>query len=194
VRAPLTLAVARETFAVMRVAVLTTHLACLAVTGCSGAEASNAETNASAEAEPTPTRTPTIEGDRTDGIAGATGTVPATAEQTSVEALSPAIVVFNDPDTDFGTADVYDATREIVRFDAERGSMVSAATGDSVSGWMTNGNDLGPFGSFRVRFGSEGGQRRAYFTETGNGTICDLVLSGAEMLDIYATSERPPIE
>jgi hypothetical protein len=102
-------------------------------------------------------------------------------------------VVFADPDTGFMTGDVYDATREIVRFDAEREAMVAVATGDSVSGWGTDGNDLGPFGSFRVRFGSEGGQRRAYFTETGNGTICNLVLTGPEMLDIYATSEQPPM-
>jgi hypothetical protein len=114
-------------------------------------------------------------------------------ETTTVEALNPTIVVFDDPDSPFSTSDVYDATREIVRFDAEQQTMVSAATGDAVSGWMTNGNELGPYGSFRVRFGSEGGQRRAYFTETGSGTICNLVLGGPGMLDIFATSELPPM-
>jgi hypothetical protein len=115
-------------------------------------------------------------------------------EQIEVEALNPVVVIFRDPDSAFSTVDVYDATREIVHFDAAREAMVSAATGDSVSGWMTNGNDLGPLGSFRVRFGTEGGERRAYFTETGNGTICNIELRGPELLDIYGTSERPPTE
>lgn len=129
---------------------------------------------------------PTAQGDQSDDSAEA-------PEETAVESLNPTLVVFTDPDTGFTTGDVYDATREIVHFDAEREAMVSATTGDSVSGWATDGNDLGAFGSFRVRFGSEDGQPRAYFTEAGNGTICNLVLSGPEMLDIYATSERPPM-
>lgn len=120
--------------------------------------------------------------------------IPDRAEATDIESLNPASVVFRDPDSMFTTADVYDATREIVHFDAEREAMVSARTGDSVSGWVTRGNDLGPSGSFRVRFGTEGGQRRAYFTETSNGTICDLDLSGPEALNIYATSQRPPMD
>jgi hypothetical protein len=113
--------------------------------------------------------------------------------ETAVDALNPGVVLFRDTNSNFATSEVYDATREIVRFDAEHAAMVSAATGDSVSGWMTNGNELGPVGAFRVRFGSEGGERRAYFTETANGTICDIVLSGPETIRIFGTSERPPM-
>jgi hypothetical protein len=30
--------------------------------------------------------------------------------------------------------------------------------------------------AFQVRFGTEGGERRAYFTETGPATICDIAI------------------
>jgi hypothetical protein len=179
----LTLVVARDNLRSMRVAALAPHVAWV-VMACSSAETT----------APEGTQSPSTQGDQTEGVPDTTISPSAAPEQTTVGALSPAIVVFVDEATGFTTTDVYDATREIVRFDAERQSMISAATGDSVSGWMTDGNALGPVGSFRVRFGSEAGQRRAYFTETGNGTICDLVLSGPETLDIYATSERPPID
>jgi hypothetical protein len=156
-------------------------------------------------AAPSPMSTvPVAPAQQAPGAASPEASAPATdeaapgpaedADETTVEALTPGVVAFRDPGSSFVTTDVYDATREIVRFDAERQAMVSAATGDSVSGWMTDGNDLGPFGSFRVRFGTEGGERRAYFTETGNGTICNIVLSGPEMLSIFGTSERPPME
>jgi hypothetical protein len=186
----LTLAVPDYKLRAMRVAALASQVTWLVmgatwlVMGCSSAETAEPDGMPSASAQ----------GDQTESMSENTDSPSAAPDQTTVEALSPTIVVFADPDTEFATADVYDATREIVRFDAERQAMVSAATGDAVSGWMTSGNDLGPFGSFRVRFGSEGGQRRAYFTETGNGTICDLVLSGPEELDIYATRERPPVD
>jgi hypothetical protein len=141
----------------------------------------------SGEVESDAAGSPRPEGNQSSGA-----TDTASAPESMVEALSPVIVTFTDPETGFMTPDVHDATREIVRFDAARGAMVSAATGDSVSGWMTDGNDLGPSRSFRVRFGSEGGEPRAYFTETGNGTICNIVLSGPEQLQIFGTSERPP--
>ena len=73
--------------------------------------------------------------------------------------------------------------------------MIWAATGNAVGGWITNGNDLRwqrSGGAFRVRFGSEAGERRAYFTEADRGTICNLSISAPEQLSISATSETPP--
>jgi hypothetical protein len=102
---------------------------------------------------------------------------------------------FVDESTGFATDAVHDADREIVHFDASLSSMVSGATGDAASGWSVDGNDLRWSRSgvaFRVQFGTEAGERRAYFTEAGPGTICDLTLAGPDQLFISATSETPP--
>jgi hypothetical protein len=103
-------------------------------------------------------------------------------------------VIFVDPETGVRLQDVRDADREIVHFDLQRQAMISAASGDAVSGWVTDGNDLrwNRGGSFRVRFGSEAGEPRAYFTEAGPGTICNLSIRGPDQLSISATSETPP--
>ena len=69
------------------------------------------------------------------------------------------------------------------------------ASGVKTSGWSVDGNDLRWSRSgvaFRVQFGTEAGERRAYFTEAGPGTICDLTLAGPDQLFISATSETPP--
>jgi hypothetical protein len=102
---------------------------------------------------------------------------------------------FVDEATGFTTDAVHDADREIVYFDGALAAMVSGASGDRVAGWSVNGNDLrwSEFGvPFRVRFGTEAGERRAYFTEAGPGTICNLRLVGPDQLFISATNERPP--
>ena len=106
-----------------------------------------------------------------------------------------AFVSFVDDATGFATEDVHDANREVVRFDAAQQTMVAFDTGDSVSGWVATGNDLSWSSSgveFRVRFGTEEGERRAYFTETATGTICDLRLTGPDQLGISGTREIPP--
>ena len=113
----------------------------------------------------------------------------------AADAGSAVFVAFVDEATGFQTLDVHDATREIVHFDAARGAMVSADGSAAVSGWGTDGNALSWSRSsigFRVRFGTELGERRAFFTEDAAGTICDLRLSGPEQLGISGTSERPP--
>lgn len=122
-----------------------------------------------------------------------------TSETPSADDLSPeadpALVRFVDPTTGFETHEVYDANRDIVHFDAEQGAMVWAASGDPVSGWTISGADLSWDRSgvaFRVRFGTEDGERRAYFTETDAGTICDLDIRAEDALSIRATSQRPP--
>jgi len=103
--------------------------------------------------------------------------------------------VFQDQASVFETPEVHDADREVVMFDVGTSSMVT--DGAAVAGWMTQGNDLSWERSgvaFRVRFGTEDGERRAYFTETGSGTICDLRITPPDGLNIYATSEFPPEE
>lgn len=109
----------------------------------------------------------------------------------------PGLVSFVEPESGFSTSDVYDADREIVHFDAELGAMIWSASGDAVSGWAVSGADLSWEGSgvaFRVRFGSEGGEPRAYFTERDRGTLCNLDIAAPDELSIRATSETPPLE
>lgn len=123
-------------------------------------------------------------------------TVPG-SEQTNVSPLLPSegdFATFVDPDTGAPLQAVRDADREVVYFDISRRAMVSAATGDAVSGWVTDGNDLrwDRGGAFQVRFGSESGEARAYFTEAGPGTICNLTIRGPDQLSISATNETPP--
>jgi hypothetical protein len=105
------------------------------------------------------------------------------------------LVSFSDPDSDFKTEDVRDADRQIMHFDAAEQALVWVANGDQVTGWTTQTNDLTWSGSsiqFRVRFGTEAGERHAYFTEAGSGTICNLDVSGPDALSISATNELPP--
>lgn len=104
-------------------------------------------------------------------------------------------VVFSDAATGFMTDAVHDADREIVHFDGTLGAMVSPDSGDAVSGWRVNGTDLRWSRSgvaFRVRFGTEEGERRAYFTEAGPGTICNLSVAGPDVLFISGTNQTPP--
>ena len=110
---------------------------------------------------------------------------------------SESYVTFVDPDSGFSTVEVHDADRQIVHFDAELQAMIWSTNGDAVGGWSTRGSDLSWDRSgvaFRVRFGTEAGERRAYFTETARGTICNLTITGPESLAINATSELPPVE
>lgn len=106
-----------------------------------------------------------------------------------------AFVAFFDEATGFQTFDVHDASREIVRFDAALGAMVSLDGSAMIAGWAATDNELSWVRSgvaFRVRFGSELGERRAFFTEAAAGTICDLRLYAPDQLGISGTSELPP--
>jgi hypothetical protein len=108
--------------------------------------------------------------------------------------VSSAFALFVDPDSGVRTADVRDVDRQIVHFDPQREAMVWAASGDPVGGWVADGNELrwARGGAFRVRFGTEAGERRAYFTEADRGTICDLEISAPEQLSLRPSSETPP--
>jgi hypothetical protein len=140
------------------------------------------------------------------GLAACSGSDPAPADigdrVAPAQPLEPggnldaeAFVVFTEPGTGFMTTEVHDADREVVHFHAELAAMVSALNGTSVDGWDANGTDLSWSRSgisFRVRFGTEEGERRAYFTEAGPGTICNLRILGTDQLSISGTSETPP--
>jgi hypothetical protein len=97
---------------------------------------------------------------------------------------------FMDPRGGFSTNDVRDSEGEVVRFTVD-GSLVWPPTMATFGGFPVAGNLIGPTQGFEVRFGTEGGQRRAYFTERGPGTICDIDLING-MINISPTSQTVP--
>lgn len=101
--------------------------------------------------------------------------------------------VFEDPESEFATSDVRDVDEETVRFDPAAGSLIWAADGTAFGGWVIDGNFLGSTGQFQVRFGTKDGERRAYFTETGPATICDIEVTDGD-LQISPTSVMVPQE
>jgi hypothetical protein len=140
--------------------------------------------------------------DTDERTVSASGAAPEAAGAPGLESTpanpapqDPAFAVFVDPESGHALQDVRDSDREIVRFDTTRQAMIWAANGNPVGGWITMGNDLRwqrSGGAFRVRFGNEGGERRAFFTEAEGGTICNLSISAPEQLSIRPTSETPP--
>lgn len=106
--------------------------------------------------------------------------------------MSTRLVTFQDPNSDFSTSDVRDVEGDIVQFDATTGEMIWTADGQRFEDWQTDGNTLSD-GFFTIRFGTEDGEQRAYFTETGPATICDIVVNAAN-LQIFATNTPVPME
>ena len=104
----------------------------------------------------------------------------------TVDAATLDFVQFDDPDSDFATMDV----RDIGRFDAAKEQMISVADSLTFEGLDVEGNRLGG-GFFTVRFGTEDGQRKAYFTETDPPTICDIVVRN-EVLTILPADVTVP--
>jgi hypothetical protein len=102
------------------------------------------------------------------------------------------LVVFDDPDSDFSTTDVNDVEEEIVQFDADTGQIIWATTGEAYLSFDIDGNFLASR-FFQIRFGTKDGQRKAYFTETGPATICDIEIQNGELL-IFPTNETVPQE
>ena len=99
--------------------------------------------------------------------------------------------VFMDPNSDFQTTDVRDADNEVVRFDTTETALVWTATDLLFDGWVVDGNFLGAGRPYQVRFGAVSGERRAYFTETVRGTICELSVVNNELF-IAPTDLLPP--
>ena len=90
-------------------------------------------------------------------------------------------VVFTDPDSEFSTTDVRDVDEEIVHFDAVAKTLIWAADNIAFEGWEVSGNFLGAVRRFQVRFGTKDGERRAYFTETGPATICQIFVANGRL-------------
>lgn len=157
---------------------------------------SQAPDSASEQSDEGSTETSNVEG-ATSSLLPENDTITG-EEADSDEEVASTYAVFEDPDSDFSTVNVYDATRELFHFDAVVPAMVNDETGDRHSGWLVEGLQLGPnngsFGNYQIRFGTEFGERRAYFTEFNPPTICNLTLSGPEELSISRTSEEPPTE
>ncbi|MBI1826805.1 MAG: hypothetical protein HY287_11165 [Planctomycetes bacterium] len=103
------------------------------------------------------------------------------------------IATFTDSVSGFSTQDVRDVDNEIVHFDPNRMSIIYVATGTEyqIGSWPVNGNFLGFGGFFQVRFGTVLGEYRAYFTETGSGTICNFVVTPTNF-SIFATNTQVP--
>lgn len=88
------------------------------------------------------------------------------------------------------TTDVRDSEGDIVRFTVD-GFLVWPPTMGTFGGFPVAGNLIGPTQGFEIRFGTEGGQRRAYFTERGPATICDIDLVNG-MISVSPTSQTVP--
>jgi hypothetical protein len=100
------------------------------------------------------------------------------------------LATFMDPMGGFSTTDVRDSEGEAVRF-TMNGSLVWPPTGATFNGFPVSGNLIGPTQGFEIRFGTENGQRRAYFTERGPGTICDIDVNNG-VLNVSPTSQTVP--
>jgi hypothetical protein len=103
------------------------------------------------------------------------------------------LAVFADPVAPNGTtSDIRDVHEEIVRLDLTSGSLIWVADGRMFAGYpVSNGYFLRADRAFQVRFGTKDGQRRAYFTETGSATICDISVVGGTLV-ILPTNEPVP--
>jgi hypothetical protein len=117
---------------------------------------------------------------------GSSGSSPTAPSPTQGQTLA----TFTDPTTGQATSDVRDVDEQVMRFETPSGVLIWVADGSRHTGWPVSGQFLDSARQYQVRFGSRSGQRRAYFTETGSGTICNLEVSGGQ-LRISATSERP---
>jgi hypothetical protein len=121
----------------------------------------------------------------------ACGSNSPAAPQGPPPAVTPVIAMFTDASTGFSTSDVRDVQEQIVRFDSANSALIWVADGRRFPGYPVDGNVIGPVKNFQVRFGMKDGERRAYFTETATGTICDIVVSGGA-LTILPTNVTVP--
>ena len=125
----------------------------------------------------------------TVGCGSSSPTTPSSGPPTPPRP-TPVIAEFSDPASTFKTRDVRDVDDQIVQFDTANNALIWAVDGRSFSGYPINGNFIG---GFQVRFGAKNGECRAYFTETGPATICDINVVNGQLV-ILPTSVRVPGE
>src|SRR5262245_22328851 len=113
------------------------------------------------------------------------GTLPASAPAPSPVQLAQ----FTDPVSGMMTPDVRDVDEQTVRFDTNNRTLIWQADGRTFSGYTVNGDMIN--GSFQVRFGTKGGERRVYFTETARPFICNIEVTNG-LLTISATDVPVP--
>lgn len=102
-----------------------------------------------------------------------------------------ALAVFTDGASGISTSDVYDSDNELIRFETNENALWWVSDNLLFDGWTVSGNFLDPQRLYQVRFGTVGGARRAYFTEAGRGTLCDLSVVN-NVLQIAPTNLLPP--
>jgi len=126
------------------------------------------------------------------GGSSSTPTTPSPATPATVPTPGPVqLAMFRDPSSEFSTSDVRDVQGQIVRFDMTGNTLIWAADGKSFSGYPVSDNFLGAAKNFQVRFGTEDGERRAYFTETVATTICDVEIVGGQLMVTPTTVTVP---
>ena len=126
------------------------------------------------------------------GGSPSTPTTPSQTPAATVPTPGPVqLAMFSDPASSFTTSDVRDVQDQIVRFDVTGNTLIWAADGRSFAGYPVSGNFLGAGQNFQVRFGTKGGERRAYFTETVATTICKVEVVGGQLLVTPTTVHVP---
>jgi len=99
--------------------------------------------------------------------------------------------VFTDQASGFSTSDVRDVQEQIVQFNTAA-ELIWTADGTRLPGYRVIANFFIPadgicaFCSFEVRFGTKGGERRAYLTfdyhHDNPGTIVDIEVVGGQLV------------
>jgi hypothetical protein len=95
---------------------------------------------------------------------------------------TPVIAQFTEPDSTFMTSDIRDVDEQIVQFDTANNELIWKADGRSFPGYPISGNFIRADRAFEVRFGTKDGERRAYFTEVGPATICDIDIVNGQLV------------
>ena len=113
------------------------------------------------------------------------------ANDNSAEEPTSPFAVFEDPQTGFKTTDLYDADGQIVRFNAAGDTLIFAADGATMDGWSVHDIFFDANEVFQARFGTDNGVQRAYFTESGPATICN-VESQDGVIFIFPTEQTVP--
>ena len=125
-------------------------------------------------------------------LAGCGSDSPSSPQPAPTPAPSVPVQLAVFTDSGFSTSDVRDVQGEVVRFDVANNTLIWGADGRSFAGYpVVEGSFIRANKQFQIRFGTASGERRAYFTETATGTLCDIFVSGG-VLSITGTNTPVP--